>query len=168
MRRGAGLKPISDKRRRKLAAEGNPFPISTFTRTPMKATKRADSTGFDRHIVDAILDRDGQSCVRCGGNLWGERGLDYSIQHRRARGAGGSQLPDTNAPQNGIAMCGSGAGDSGCHSYVESHRDEARDHGWAVRQGKDPLRVAVDHFLHGLVFLYSNGSWGSRPERKCA
>ncbi|GIH07362.1 hypothetical protein Rhe02_54290 [Rhizocola hellebori] len=164
MKRGTGLAPMSAKRRAQLAAEGNPFPTSTFKAKPKMATAKRPHAGFAPEVVDAILERDGHACGRCGGALYGERGFDYSIQHRRARGAGGTQQPDTNAPQNGLALCGSGAGDAGCHSHVESHREEAREHGWAIRQDEDPLRVPVTHFLHGVVFLYSNGSWGSRPE----
>ena len=158
------LAAMSAKRRAQLAEAGISHPVSTFKPKPKMATVKRKDTGFDPIVVDAILERDGHMCARCGGALWGERGLNYSIQHRRARGSGGTDRPDTNMPQNGLALCGSGAGDAGCHSYVESHRDEARDNGWAVRQNKDPLRVAVTHFLHGRVFLYSNGSWGSRPE----
>jgi hypothetical protein len=135
----------------------------TLRRTALR-TKRPTDTGFGQATVEAILERDGYCCVRCGGALWGTRGLDFSVQHRRARGAGGTSRPDTSAPQNGLALCGSGGGDSGCHSYIESHRQEARDHGWAIRQRQDPLEMPVDHFLHGWVYLYSNGSWGSRPE----
>ncbi len=132
-------------------------------RTPLRTKHRL--TGFTQAIVDAILERDGHCCVRCGGALHGQRGLDYSIQHRRARGMGGSRRPDTNSVQNGLAMCGSGT--TGCHGWVESHRHEALSCGWAVDQSADPLKVPVVHFLHGihtLVFLHSNGSWGSRPE----
>lgn len=157
------LRAFSDKRLAELAERGITHPTSTFTPKPPKmATAKRPGTGFDPAVVDAILERDGYLCARCGGALWGERGLNYSIQHRRARGSGGTERPDTNLPQNGLALCGSGT--TGCHGHVESHRDEARDNGWAVRLNKDPLRVAVTHFLHGRVFLYSNGSWGSRPE----
>jgi hypothetical protein len=135
--------------------------MSTLKRHKPKA-RRYRSTGFDAATTQAILDRDG-CCVRCGGALNGERGWDYSIQHRRARGMGGSLLPDTNAPQNGIALCGSAT--TGCHGWVESNPVEAREAGgWAIRQTDDPLLVPVTHFFNGVIFLYSNGSWGSRPE----
>lgn len=164
------LAPISERRLAKLAAQGIHHPTSTLvSRKPAKgATQRRQDTGFSREVVDVILGRDGHACTRCGGACWGERGLDYSIQHRRARGMGGTVQPDTNMPQNGILLCGSGGGDSGCHSWIESHREEARQHGWAIRQDQNPLLVPVTHYLHGLIYLYSNGSWGSRPERTAA
>lgn len=120
-------------------------------------------TGFSPATAEAILQRDG-ACVRCGGGLHGERGWDYSLQHRRARGMGGSRQADTNAPQNGIVLCGSATSAGGCHERVERLRAEARDHGWTIRQGDDPLLVPVVHFAHGLIFLHATGSWGSRPE----
>jgi hypothetical protein len=166
------LSPMSAKRKAKLAAQGVKYPTSTFAAdvpklsTPRQA-KRARDTGFDATTVDAILERDGNACGRCGGALWGTRGFDYSIQHRRARGAGGSLAPDTNAPQNGLALCGHGT--AGCHGHVESHREEAEDNGWAVPQGGDPLKIPVNHALHGPgTFLHSNGGWGSRPEEASA
>lgn len=70
--------------------------------------------------------------------------------------------PDTAAPQNGLALCGSAT--TGCHGWVESNRTEAETHGWAVDQNADPLLKPVDHHLHGWIYLYANGSWGSRPE----
>lgn len=120
-------------------------------------------TGFSDAVATAIIERDG-GCVRCGGACQhGERGRDYSLQHRRARGMGGTVREDTNEPQNGLLLCGSA--NTGCHGYVERFRDEAREHGWAIRQNQNPLSMIVDHFYHGMVFLHSNGSWGSRPEK---
>lgn len=134
----------------------------TLRRTAIRSRPRP--TGFDGPTTDAILERDGQACFRCGGGLHGQRGLDYSIQHRRARGAGGSRRPDTNSVQNGIALCGSATSVGGCHAHVESRREEAREHGWAIRQTDDPLLMPVTHWLHGVVYLHSNGSYGSKPE----
>jgi hypothetical protein len=159
------ISQMSAKRRTKLAELGIVYPTSTFMPKPKTATvKRPASTGFDPVVVDAILERDGYACTRCGGALYGERGFDYSIQHRRARGSGGTDRPDTNCPQNGIALCGSATSAGGCHEWVESNREEARLSGWAIRQADDPLKKSVVHALLGRVFLYSNGSFGSRPE----
>lgn len=120
-------------------------------------------TGFSKAVSAAIMLRDG-GCVRCGGACHGERGRDFSLQHRRARGMGGSRRQDTNEPQNGIVLCGSATSAGGCHQWVESNRLAARDHGWAIWQSEDPLTVIVDHRQLGMVFLHSNGSWGSKPE----
>lgn len=122
---------------------------------------RRKRTGFSLEMVAAIMERDGHSCFRCGGALHGERGVDYSIQHRRARGMGGTSRPDTNAIQNGIALCGSAT--TGCHGHVEQNRVEARDNGWAIPQHADPLLVPANHWLDGFVYLHASGSTGSRP-----
>ncbi len=168
LKRGKGLKrrkrlpQMSANKRAKLAAQGIHNPSSTLVSVETPA-----STGFDAATVDAILERDGWSCVRGGSALWGERGRDWSIQHRRARGIGGTDRPDTNAPQNGIALCGSGT--TGCHGWVEAHPIEAEAAGWRVPQGGDPLKFPVKHALHGDgTFLHSNGSRGSQPEEACA
>jgi hypothetical protein len=175
LKRGKGLSRMSVKQKARFIAAGVSFPSSTFRprepKTPrmraVKAGGRPAATGFDKATSDAILEREGHCCGRCGGALWGERGLDYSIQHRRARGMGGTDRPDTNAPQNGIALCGSAT--TGCHGYVEAHPEEAEADGYRVPQGGDPLMFPVVHFLHGPgTFLRSNGSWGSRPEGVCA
>jgi hypothetical protein len=55
-----------------------------------------------------------------------------SIQHRRARGMGGSKAPNTNKPSNLILLCGDGV--RGCHGYIEQNRTEARRGGYNVPQ----------------------------------
>lgn len=125
------------------------------------ATRRPKDTGPSKAVVIAVLARDAYCCVRCGGALWGVRGRDYSIQHRRARGAGGSRREDTNHPQNLLSTCGSAT--SGCHGLMERLRNEARAMGWAIRQSDDPLQVPVQHWQYGLIFLGADGSWSSRP-----
>lgn len=151
---------------RKVALNGSPLARSALhanqavrRRQPKKRRPRV--TGPAESVVLAVLDRDGGCCVRCGGALWGERGRDFSIQHRRARGAGGSRREDTNQPQNLIAVCGSSV--TGCHGVIERLRAEAREMGWAIRQSDDPLQVPVQHWQYGLIFLHADGGYGSRP-----
>lgn len=167
MKQGGPVTQMSDKREQRLRDAGTLVPGSTFAavppamRVPRKAKQvRPAATGPDQHTVDQVLARDHWSCVRCGGGLHGARGVDWSIQHRRARGRGGSSRPDTNAPQNLLSVCGGAL--TGCHGHIESHRDEARAHGWAVRQSEDPLVKPVVHFLWGHVFLTAEGKTASR------
>jgi hypothetical protein len=88
--------------------------------------------------------------------------VDWSIQHRRARGRGGTRRPDANSPQNLIALCGSAAG---CNGHVESEREEARANGWAIRNSEDPLLKPVVHALYGYVFLTADAQVATRrPE----
>lgn len=127
------------------------------------ATRRPKDTGPSKAVVIAVLERDGYCCFVCGGALWGERGFDFSLQHRRARGSGGSRRPDTNQPQNLISLCGSATSPGGCHSSIESSRSWARENGWAIRQSDDPLELPVLHWQMRLIFLHANGGYGSRP-----
>jgi hypothetical protein len=159
------MRAVSEKRLAQLRAEGLVNPSSTFAaRRPARTNvKRPRDTGPDRATVNTVLERDGYQCVRCGGACHGERGVDWSIQHRRARGMGGSSRPDTSAPQTLILLCGSAT--TGCHGWVESHRVEAVAYGWAVRQTDDPLTRPVLHSLHGWVYLTADGGWTARrPE----
>ena len=82
-------------------------------------------------IRDAVLERDGHACVRCGAAV--QRPY-YSLHHRRARGMGGSRLLHTMA--NLVTLCGSGT--TGCHGEVESDRDAAEAVGWLL-----PKRLAT-------------------------
>lgn len=103
-------------------------------RTPMK--RRYVDTGPDFGTVLRVRERDGQCCIRCGKLLLGERGRDWSIQHRVPRSGGGS-----NDPENLLSVCGSGT--TGCHSHMESYRAEALQNGWLVSRYSNPACVAV-------------------------
>ena len=77
---------------------------------------------FSRDVRELILARDG-GCIRCG--AWTPQ-----IHHRRPRSAGGTSLAWVGEASNGLTLCGSGT--TGCHGWVESHRDEAKAHGWII------------------------------------
>lgn len=107
-------------------------------------SRRAD-TGPARDVVMAVLARDGFRCVRCHALIEGKRGWNWSLQHRRPRGLGGTRRLDANSPVNLIAICGSGT--TGCHHHVESYRAEAYANGWLVSLHANPANVPVlvDH-----------------------
>lgn len=162
MNRTKGLAPFSAKRLAEIQAAGT-FPQSTFTTrsAPIQQSRepkprRVRDAGFSKSTVGLIIARD-LGCVRCGAPIRGERGMGWSVQHRRARGNGGSRRPDTNQTQNGLILCGSAT--TSCHGAVESGRAEAREFGWAIRQSDDPLTYPVLHARHGWVRLDAAGGW---------
>lgn len=155
----APLAKFSKKRLAELAALGRK-PWSTFTPTPREKqtkAKRPRQTGPDAATVQIVVDRDG-GCVVCGGALHGQRGLDWSVHHRKRR----SQGLD-NSPANLMATCGHGT--AGCHGKIHASVQWARDNGWLLRGRQDPVLEPVQHFLNGLVWLLADGGWSSRrPE----
>ena len=104
-------------------------------RTPMRT--RVRRTGPSDEVVDLVLERAQHSCEMCTVALRPRRGVDWQLHHRRPRRMGGSQLPDTNAPQNLLVLCCS------CHELVESQRSAAYEGGWLVNQHADPAAVPV-------------------------
>lgn len=120
------------------------------------------STGPDRATVMLVLNRDGYRCIRCSVPIEGERGSDWSLQHRRPRGLGGTRRLDANSPSNLISLCGSAT--TGCHGHVESYRAEAYTAGWLVSIHADPANVPVlvDHGSRW-VYLDSEGSYADQP-----
>lgn len=115
------------------------------------------SGAFTAQTRVVILSRD-QCCVACGSS-W-----ELTIQHRRARGMGGSKDPATRSPANGLALCGSGT--TGCHGWTEANPAQATFLGWRVNQWGNPTLVPVwrhssDYGPHWAL-LADDGSW-SRP-----
>ena len=119
---------------------------------------------------EKVIARDQGKCARCGRHVAHlQRGIAWSIHHRRPRGIGGTLLAWVMAVANLIILCGSGT--TGCHGWVESQRREAREQGFLV-----PLNgvlkadeVAIRHFTLGLVYLNDEGGWvpveeGPTPE----
>jgi len=56
-----------------------------------------------------------------------------SVHHRRPRKMGGTKWEGINDNENLLVLCGTGT--TGCHGYVESHRQEGYANGWLVRMG---------------------------------
>lgn len=139
-----------------MNAEVVSFPATTFRAKPAKRTaSRPAQTGPDQATVDAVLQRDGHSCVVCGGALHGTRSVDWSIHHRLRRSQGGD-----NRLSNLISVCGHGT--AGCHGLIHGGPDTARRAGWMLRRGDDPEQKVMAHAMHGHVFLLNTGMWQSR------
>ncbi|MCC2030641.1 hypothetical protein [Microbacterium allomyrinae] len=126
---------------------------------------------FSPDVVELIWIRDGGACVDCGmpqvRERRGEAFGGWSIQHREARGAGGTSKgavrknarPWLVLASNGAVMCGTGV--TGCHGRAETKdRRRAFDLGFAVRPGvRRPAEMPIRHALHGWVTLTDDGDW---------
>jgi hypothetical protein len=107
--------------------------------------------------VDVVMDRDQGCCVVCGKVLFGYRGREWSIHHRRAKGMGGTRRPDTNEPQNLISVCG-GGNNSGCHGTIHRHPKDAVVMGWTI-----PKESTVDlETVHLALFARFDDVRGTR------
>lgn len=119
------------------------------------------SGAFPPPVRRAILVRDDGACVSCGrhvvdptsGTPYGE----HSIQHRRARGMGGTKDPLASSVANGVLLCGSAT--TGCHGRVESNPAWATDHGYRIPQGADPRLLPVWQCNRGMTFLTATGEY---------
>jgi 5-methylcytosine-specific restriction protein A len=113
--------------------------------------------GFPPVIRKRIKDRAGVEgdfvrCERCG--VWAK---NIQLHHRRPRALGGSRLPETNLPANGLAVCPM------CHMWAEKDRANALERGFLVPQHRTPAEVPV--FRQGeWVMLANDGTYLSIPE----
>lgn len=152
MNRGKGLAPMSVKRLAEFEAQGI-RPTSTFKpKPPKKATaKRPKSSDPDKAAVEAVLARDGGKCAGCGDWLRGQRGVDYSVHHRKLRSQGGD-----NRLSNLVSLCGHGT--SGCHGLAHSEVAAARVSGFLMLSTENPAEVRVEHSQYGPVYLLDDGT----------
>jgi hypothetical protein len=98
-----------------------------------------------------IAQRDDNSCVACGKVITGP----YSIQHRKARGMGGTRRKVTCA--DGILV--HGTGNTLCHGTIEANPDWARTMGYRVDQSADVLEVPVYVVGFGWRLLTADGQY---------
>lgn len=128
---------------------GGPIARRTpLRRTPMRRTaSRNEPTGRTRGLV---WERDEGRCVGCGKYL--RAGDWWSMQHRKARGQGGS-----NEPPNLILLCGS-ATSKGCHRMAEDRKTEAEARGlWVSASVADPGLIPVRYWDGRVAWLTAAG-----------
>lgn len=128
---------------------------------PYTAPAKNASTGPTKEAVEAALERAGFSCMICNHMLGDRRGVDWSIQHRRPRGKGGTRWPGINLLSNIGPLCGSGV--DGCHGEVESYRAAAVDDGWLVKWPLDPATIPVLLHRERYVYLTNDGQYSDHP-----
>lgn len=97
-------------------------------------------TGASQETRIGVMMRANYRCEICGGSLMGVDGM--SIHHRKPRGMGGTIDVAINNPSNLMAICGSGT--TGCHGWLESHREVAYEKGWLVHRYDDPAKVPAE------------------------
>lgn len=122
----------------------------------LEGVKHVD-TGPDKNTRDLVKERDDWTCVCCGKPTIGIPGVDYSVQHRVARGDGGTSDPAINSPANLILLCGSAV--TGCHGKAESRDQGMHDRGFWINSWENPVTFPVDHFVHGWVLLRVDGGY---------
>jgi hypothetical protein len=76
---------------------------------------------------------------------------------------GGSRQPWVNLPGALVVLCGSGV--TGCHGWVETHRQDAYGDGWLVRRHGTvlPTEISVPHTIYGQVRLIDDGTTHDQP-----
>lgn len=136
-----------------------------------RARKAPRYTGPDSLTRATVLERDRYACVCCGISVIGRQ---YSLQHRDARGMGGTRDPHSACPCNLVVMLGSAV--TLCHGRVESNadpQDEAK--GYALRHGQVPRLTPVMIFESPggsgvTLFPTCDGAWStaSATERGAA
>ena len=118
------------------------------------------STGPTLATVHQVWARDEGCCARCGSAITGTRGTDWSVHHRAPRSMGGSKRAWINSPANLVILCGHATSPDGCHQWVESNRDAARDAGFLISANGNltASQVPIEHAIHSTVYLCEDGT----------
>lgn len=111
-------------------------------RSPMKRSymvRRYRDMGPDAATVDLVLARaridDFLVCELCGDPLSGQRGVHFSLHHRRGRDA----RPDSHMLQNLLLVHGASNVD-GCHGRIHRNREgESYANGWLLSRNAKPV-----------------------------
>lgn len=134
MDRGKGLEPGGQPKRRTGLKRAGELPRAERKRKP------ARDTGPSRAVRKLILAREGMQCAGCGVSV---AGWPFSVQHRRARGMGGTKDPAANLPSNLLLLCGSATSPGGCHLLCEQRDPHMHERGLWLYSWEDPAEVPV-------------------------
>lgn len=105
-----------------------------------------------------VLERDNNTCQRCGANVLYKLA---SVQHRIARGRGGTASLRVWSPSNMVLMCGSATTPGSCHNFVENEeREQGKDEGWVLPMNNPSIDPANEPILlyDGWHLLSDDGS----------
>jgi len=106
-----------------------------------------------------VLERDQNTCQRCGANVLYKLA---SVQHRIARGRGGSAEDRIWSPANLALLCGSATTPGSCHNLVENEdRERGKDEGWVLPMNNPDIDPSKEPLLtcRGWVLLDNEGGW---------
>lgn len=157
LKRGSGPARSSGLARGGPLARGAPLERGEpMNRTPMKRKPADNNLSGDEwaEVFRLLLVRSGGRCE--GGTPWCVAPAGYvegmprgqvSIQHRRARGTGGTALAETHTLANLLLLCGTGTSRA-CHGWVENkERAAAEKRGlWVRHEYEDGVLVPVDRY----------------------
>lgn len=126
--------------------------------TPAKPSKSPD---LPQWVREAVYLRSGDRCEVAATNACRARGGWFdgvdgrSLHHRRPRRMGGTRAIDIHDPANLLAVCGNGT--RGCHGWIESNRLAAKENGWLLGAGADPVSRACTVRDGRIVLLRLDG-----------
>jgi hypothetical protein len=106
----------------------------------------ARDTGPSQAVRRLVLRRDSFACAGCGKSV---AGIDYSIQHRIARGMGGTSRAEANSPANLVLLCGSATTPDSCHLACEDRKTAMRRRGLWLKSTEVPALVPVEYATPG-------------------
>ncbi len=127
-------------------------------------------TGPSPKVRALVLAREGMACAACGISVIGR---PHSIQHRRARGMGGTADKSANSPSNLVLLCGSATSPGGCHLACEQRDIDMHGRGFWLRSWEDPAAIwvmlASEHGSGVTVWLAADGTYSvASPEGMAA
>jgi hypothetical protein len=105
-------------------------------------------------------------CEACG--VWLGTHLG-EIQHRLARGSGGSSDPVVSSIVNAVLLCGSGALKTGCHGKCEKRYEDMHTEGFWLKHSEEEHPAWTPILLHssggsgGTYWLTADGSYSPYP-----
>jgi 5-methylcytosine-specific restriction protein A len=111
-------------------------------------------TGPSRATRALVKQRANDRCEVCSQYI--TDAMPYSLQHRRARGMGGSSLVWVNSPINLLYVCGSATTPDMCHLAVEDNRkrDENIERGYVIPKNGNQHPASVPVLLWGFQWAY--------------
>lgn len=124
------------------------------------AKRRPRNTGPDARTRETVGNRAMWRCEFCGG--YNCLTQDAQEHHRRPRGMGGTERPETNKPQNLVYL------GADCHRLIESSRARALADGWLVTQHDDPATVPVLIRGERWVYLTADGRYSDNPPERAS